>query len=75
MANAPRPGAVASATIVSSAPGSMVGERLCRWGGVIAGGDGYRDFARAAVPLTIPIFDRSRAINHCCGSEAMFCTA
>ena len=65
-ATAPRPGADASATIVSSPPGSDAADS--------AAGRMAR-YVRAGTCTTGPDpFFRSWLISHCCGSEARFCT-
>ena len=59
-ATAPRPGAVATATIVSAPPGSDATV-------------GTRRYPRTG-PRTAGAFCRSCAISHCCGSDARFWT-
>lgn len=59
-ATAPRPGAVAIATIVSPPPGSD-------------SAGSTPPYPRTGPDAADPFF-RSFAISHCCGSDATFCT-
>ena len=69
-ATAPRPGADASATIVSSPPGSD--DAVNRGEG---GAGRIARYGRAGPCTTGPDpFFRSWLISHCCGSDARFCT-
>lgn len=69
-ATAPRPGADASATMVSSPPGS---DAAVSAAGCAAGR--MARYVRAGPCTTGPApFFRSCAISHCCGSDATFCT-
>lgn len=73
-ASAPRPRTVATAAIVSSAPGSGVGPVTARspcYGFSFFG----RSFSAGGAVTAVLLLARSFAISHCWGSAAKFCTA